>query len=89
MTANNVTLVLTGATSIINYTANNSTLTLSAPGGSAWNAGIAVWEPTSTGSNLLAGGNDSIAGIAGVFYAPARTSSSWETPGPRRPAHRY
>jgi len=71
VTANNVTLVLTGATSIINYTANNSTFTLSAPGGSAWNAGIAVWEPTSTGSNLLASGNSSVASISGVFYAPS------------------
>jgi hypothetical protein len=69
VTANNVTLVLTGATSIINYSANNSTFILSAPG-SGWNAGIAVWEPTSTGSNLLASGNSSIAQISGVFYAP-------------------
>jgi len=70
VTANNATLVLTGATSIINFTANNATLTLSAPGGSAWNAGVAVWEPNSTGSNLLASGNSSIAEISGLFYAP-------------------
>jgi hypothetical protein len=69
VTASNVTLVLTGASSIINYPANNSTFILSAPS-TGWNAGIAVWEPTSTGSNLLASGNSSIAEISGVFYAP-------------------
>jgi hypothetical protein len=80
VTANNVTLVLTGdtaTTSVINFTANNSTFTLSAPT-TGWNAGIAVWEPN-TGktfsspppSNTLASGNNSTASIAGVFYAPA------------------
>ena len=69
VTANNVTLVLTGATSIINYPANNSTFTFRHLA-TGWNAGIAVWEPTSTGSNLLASGNSSIAEISGLFYAP-------------------
>jgi hypothetical protein len=64
-----VTLVLTGTTSIVNYTTNNSTFTLSAPT-SGWNSGVAIWEPNSTGSNLIASGNSSIASITGVIYAP-------------------
>jgi Flp pilus assembly protein TadG len=73
VTANSATMVLTGTSSIINYTSNNSTLTLTPPT-SGWNAGIAVWEPNSTVSspngNQLAAGNNSVATITGVFYAP-------------------
>jgi Flp pilus assembly protein TadG len=70
ITASSATLVLTGATSIVNYTANNSTLTLTAPV-SGWSQGIAIWEPTSTGTNQFASGNNSIATIQGVVYAPS------------------
>jgi hypothetical protein len=69
VTANNVTLVLNGATSAINYTSNNAALTLTAPT-TGWNAGIAVWEPSSIGTNLIASGNSSVAAITGVIYAP-------------------
>jgi Putative Flp pilus-assembly TadE/G-like len=67
--ANNVTLALTGASSIINYTSNNATLTLTAPT-TGWNQGIAVWEPNSTGNNLIATGNSAVANITGVIYTP-------------------
>jgi len=70
VTANRgTTLVLTGATSIINFTPNNSTFILTAPT-TGWNAGIAIWEPVSTGINQIANGNSSVATITGVIYAP-------------------
>jgi len=69
ITASSATLVLTGVTSAINYTANNSTLTLTAPV-SGWSQGIAIWEPNSTATNQFASGNNSIANITGVIYAP-------------------
>jgi Flp pilus assembly protein TadG len=74
VTANHVTLVLTGNTpntaGVINFTSNNSSLTLTAPTAAGWNQGIAIWEPNSTGTNQFALGNSSIANIAGVIYAP-------------------
>jgi hypothetical protein len=69
VTATGATLVLTGTSSIVLYNPNNSTLNLTAPS-SGWNQGIAIWEPNSTGSNLFASGNSSIANITGVIYAP-------------------
>jgi hypothetical protein len=70
VTANNVTLVLTGTSSKINYTPNNATFTLTAPTTAGWNQGIAVWEPNSSGSNQIAASNHSVATITGVIYAP-------------------
>jgi len=73
------TLVLTGNTatsSIVNFTTNNSVLTLKAPT-TGWSAGIAVWEPN-TGKNFspinqLGQGNSTEIDITGVFYAPNAT----------------
>src|SRR5262249_5603529 len=61
----------TGASSIISDTAQNSTLTLTAPT-SGWNQGIAIWEPNSTGVNQV-GGNSATVNINGVVYAPSAT----------------
>ncbi|MGY4506347.1 hypothetical protein ACVWYH_010304 [Bradyrhizobium sp. GM24.11] len=69
VTANNATFVLTGNTSAISSTGNHQTWTITAPT-TGWNAGIAIWEPNSTGSNLIATGNNSTATITGVIYAP-------------------
>jgi hypothetical protein len=70
VTGSGVTLALTGATSAIDFTSNNATLTLTAPTASGWNQGIAIWEPNSTATNQIATGNSSIANITGVIYTP-------------------
>ncbi|MBR0939092.1 pilus assembly protein TadG-related protein [Bradyrhizobium jicamae] len=70
VTGTGATLVLTGTSSVVLYNPNNSTLNLTAPTASGWNQGIAIWEPNSTGSNMFAQGNSSIANITGVIYAP-------------------
>jgi Flp pilus assembly protein TadG len=69
VTANGVTFVLTGATSVINSTGNHQTWTVTPPT-TGWNAGLAIWEPNSTGSNQIATGNNSTATFTGLLYAP-------------------
>ncbi len=63
-----VTIVLTG-NSIVNMTGNSAALNLTAPT-TGWSEGIAIWEPTSTGSNQFAGGNTNVDNITGVIYTP-------------------
>lgn len=69
VTASNTTFVLTGTSSAIVSTGNHQTWTVTAPT-TGWNAGIAIWEPNSTGVNQIATGNNSTATITGVIYAP-------------------
>ena len=84
VTGTGVTLVLTGTASIISATGNHETWTVTAPTASGWNQGIAIWEPNSTGSNLMATGNNSTATVTGVIYAPKAdvqyTGNSGNTP---------
>jgi Flp pilus assembly protein TadG len=74
LSGNNTTVTGTGVTIVItdnhriNVTGNNSSLNLTAPT-SGWSAGIAIWEPNSTGSNVI-GANSFIANITGVVYTP-------------------
>ena len=75
VTGTDVTLVLTGATSIISATGNHETWSITAPTASGWNQGIAIWEPqtNSTIPNQMATGNNSTASVTGVIYAPNAT----------------
>jgi hypothetical protein len=69
---NGVTFVMTGnnVNNIIDTNkSNNVQINITAPT-TGWNAGIAIWEPTSTGVNDFASGNSVIVNITGVIYAP-------------------
>lgn len=68
VTGNGVTMVLTGNNSAITTPGQSPTINLTAPT-SGWNAGIAVWEPISTGNNTI-GANSATATIQGLIYAP-------------------
>lgn len=75
LTTTNATIVMTGTSSILSSTGNNSAMSFSAPNNAAlWNSAIAIWEPNSTvtspNGNQLAAGNHSTVDITGVFYAP-------------------
>jgi Flp pilus assembly protein TadG len=75
LTGNGVTLVISGNHSI-QVTKNNPTIDITAPT-TGWNAGIAIWEPTSTATNTL-GKNNLTMNLNGVIYAPkADWSFDW------------
>jgi hypothetical protein len=44
-------------------------INLAAPTAAGWDQGIAIWEPTSNGSNNFVGNNANVT-ITGVIYAP-------------------
>jgi hypothetical protein len=64
-----VTLVLTGSSSAITLGGQNSVFNIVAPTATGWNQGIAIWEPTSNGTNNFVGNSASVT-ITGVIYAP-------------------
>jgi Flp pilus assembly protein TadG len=72
-----VTFVLSGSLSTFLINATNATINVTAPT-TGWNAGIAIWEPTSTGSNALASGNS----VTGVIYTPNASLSFGNTASP-------
>ena len=66
-----VTIIPTG-NSIVNVTGNSATFDIVAPS-SGWNAGLAFWEPTSTGTNGFGTGNGATMDITGAIYIPDGT----------------
>jgi Flp pilus assembly protein TadG len=75
ITGNNITLNGTGVTIVLTgnnvFTLNgqNSVINLTAPTATGWDQGIAIWEPTSNGSNNFVGNSANVT-ITGVIYAP-------------------
>jgi Flp pilus assembly protein TadG len=65
----NVTIVLLGSSSVITGNKNNETLNITAPS-SGWNAGLAIWAPTSTGTMNLGFKNNAVVGVIGLIYTP-------------------
>ena len=71
-----VTIVLTG-NNVVNVSGNGATFNLVAPS-SGWNQGLAIWEPTSTGTNYFSGGsggsgNATAMNLTGLIYMPDAT----------------
>jgi hypothetical protein len=72
-----VTIVLTG-NNVVNVSGNGAAFNLTAPS-SGWNQGLAIWEPTSTGTNNFSGGdnggNATAMTVTGLIYMPDATMS--------------
>lgn len=68
VTGNGVTIVMADNHIVSVKDSTNSTLSITAPT-AGWNAGIAIWEPLTTGTNIISENNFN-ANIVGVIYAP-------------------